>query len=185
MSEKEKENESTEQFDFEAFKKIIDRLATPLSDLQKQVREGFEKITADMKIVKRTLTKNWGVKFDEPVTAHTSPLQLTDIGKRVAKKLDKLDIFPAFLHQAVLNTIHENKIENLLRTPGRLDIQEYCQNFTSNMQNFNDPKLMDGLREIAYSEGGNVDLIFEVVAVLFRDAIFENLQIKPDSKYCD
>ena len=142
---------------------ISNRVKT-LEDLIGEVREELGKIREDINQIFRA--------FPPDTVKRTSPIQLTDLGKKVSEETQA----SPWAKQTAPALTAQN------RNKGHYDIQEFCLDYVkkeSVLSNEMDRRV----KSSAYKNGIDKEQVLRVLAVELRNAIFEQLNMDKDANY--
>ena len=105
--------------------------------------------------------------YQEMTYSANSPVSLTGIGKKLAKKLDAQDTVITMLP----------KVMKLLpKEPSVMDVQKVCFNYAlTGLLNDVDKDLRHKIDLHVYQDMGDYNNTLMVYGILFRDAVFKNL----------
>ena len=135
----------------------VERTNTDISNLQKV----FDEIQQVLTMIAERLPPK--------ATSSQSPRQLTTLGTRIAIDLDASDwadkTYEQFMNEA--------------RQMNPYQIQEFCQSFVFDNEKFKpDAKLQEELESCAFNSGLNVNQVLEVLAIVLRNKLLDELEIE-------
>lgn len=127
-----------------------------------QFRDFMKEIRDDIKEIFKRLP-------GEPLEKVTSPISLTDYGKRLSQSINALEITDLLI----------TRVTKAVEGFNAYQIQEYCFSFSKDELLIelkeNHADLFDKIHEVAFEEGIEVEKLTRVIALELRDKILSSL----------
>ena len=98
--------------------------------------------------------------------ASGSPIQLTDLGKRISEKIDAKNLAGEF----------SQELFNEVKDKSPYEIQEFCINYVKSKKSIWTSNQLLEFGNCAYENGIPLDQVFDVIAVELRDNLLELLK---------
>ncbi len=141
----------------------------------KRVEEKIEKINDKFEKMNDKLEKIFHFLPNEPLEKRTSPISLTDYGKKLSREISASEI----------SDMELTNVAGQVKDLNAYQIQEYCFEFAKNelLKKLKEKHLdfYDKIHEVAFHEGIEVEKLTRVIALELRDKILSTLN-RPHSE---
>jgi len=108
------------------------------------------------------------LKLSDPVTDRSSPIRLTELGRKISNEIDAKSIAKGLLSNALSEVNNESAY----------DIQEYCFTHLNDCELSLSDTQVDQIKQCAFDNGIETLSVRRVIAIELRDMILSKLSLE-------